>query len=119
MFQEFELIEYLTVRENILLPLDVQLGQPRPADCEQRLLDLLSATDMANRAKHFPKQLSQGQRQRAAVCRALITQPSLILADEPTGSLDSRTAADVIQFVGPDRTAFGYATDGDTRCQLA
>ena len=98
-FQEFELIEYLNVRENILLPFDVQLGQQRPADVEHRLAGLLSATELTERSKHLPKQLSQGQRQRAAVCRAFITEPSLVLADEPTGSLDSRTAREVVDLM--------------------
>lgn len=98
-FQEFELIEYLNVRENILLPFDVQLGQRRPADLQQRLASLLTATELTDRSRHLPNQLSQGQRQRAAVCRALITEPTLILADEPTGSLDIRTAGEVVDFM--------------------
>ena len=98
-FQEFELIEYLTVRENILLPFGVQPGVRKPDDLAARLKQLLDATSLVDRASHFPRQLSQGQRQRTAVCRALITQPSLILADEPTGSLDSQSAREVIDLL--------------------
>lgn len=98
-FQEFELVEYLNVRENILLPFDVQSAQRRPSDVQERLASLLSATSLTDRSRHFPNQLSQGQRQRVAVCRAFITQPALILADEPTGSLDSRSACDVVELM--------------------
>lgn len=98
-FQEFELIDYLTVRDNILLPFQLHATRVRPGDLQQRLNDLLKATGLADRASHFPAQLSQGQRQRAAICRALITQPRILLADEPTGSLDQRTANEIVDLM--------------------
>ncbi len=98
-FQALELVEYLNVRDNILLPFDVQLGGSRPPDYPERLQQLLQHTSLADRAYHLPHQLSQGQRQRAALCRALITRPSILLADEPTGSLDSRTTDEVLELM--------------------
>ncbi len=91
-FQEFELIDYLNLRDNVLLPFDFQPGGGRPQDYRERLASLLAATSLGDRQHHYPSQLSQGQRQRAALCRALITLPTLVLADEPTGSLDRLTA---------------------------
>jgi len=87
-FQAFELLEYLTVRENLLLPYRLSSVAPMPADRSARLSTLADAMGIANRLQRYPEQLSQGERQRAAICRALITLPQLILADEPTGNLD-------------------------------
>lgn len=98
-FQEFELIDYLNVSDNILLPFDVGVGGRRPSDVRERLAHLLSATSLSDRGGHYPRQLSQGQRQRAALCRALITQPELILADEPTGSLDKCSSEAVLDLM--------------------
>ncbi|MCP5161238.1 MAG: ABC transporter ATP-binding protein [Hahellaceae bacterium] len=93
-FQSYHLVPRLTARENIELPL-VLAGAPRAqrkAACDA-LLERLSLTD---RAGHLPNQLSGGQRQRVAIARALITQPQLLLADEPTGNLDSHSGSEVI-----------------------
>lgn len=87
-FQAFELLEYLTVRDNILLPYRIGRTLQRPADIDTRLDKLAGETGIAARLDRYPEQLSQGERQRAAICRALITAPELILADEPTGNLD-------------------------------
>ncbi|MGI9330499.1 MAG: ABC transporter ATP-binding protein [Gammaproteobacteria bacterium] len=87
-FQAFELLEYLTVRENLLLPYRLSSLVPMPADRATRLGNLANAMGIANRLQRYPEQLSQGERQRAAICRALVTLPQLILADEPTGNLD-------------------------------
>ncbi|UCG73969.1 MAG: ABC transporter ATP-binding protein [Chromatiales bacterium] len=87
-FQAFELLEYLTVRDNILLPYRLGPTLQRPGDPDTRVEKLAAETGIAARLDRLPEQLSQGERQRAAICRALITAPGLILADEPTGNLD-------------------------------
>ena len=85
-FQAFNLIPTLSARENILLPLLVD-GKPAPAD--GRLESLVERLGLASRIHHRPDALSGGEQQRVAIARALITDPALVLADEPTGSLDS------------------------------
>ena len=87
-FQEFELLEYLTVLDNILLPFRVSGALPLTPDVRDRALALADEVEIADKLARYPDQLSQGERQRAAVCRALITRPPLLLADEPTGNLD-------------------------------
>ena len=87
-FQAFELLEYLTVRENLLLPYRLSSAVRMPADRAARLDALADSMGITKRLQRYPEQLSQGERQRAAICRALITLPQLILADEPTGNLD-------------------------------
>ena len=87
-FQEFELLEYLTVLENVLLPIRLDPARsPGPADRE-RAEGLALRLGIAHVLARHPRRLSQGERQRAAVCRALVTGPPLLLADEPTGNLD-------------------------------
>src|SRR5215813_13087443 len=87
-FQAFNLIGDLTVYENVELPLTYR-GMPA-ADRKKRVQEALEKVGMAHRMKHFPSQLSGGQQQRVAVARALCGQPAILLADEPTGNLDSR-----------------------------
>ena len=98
-FQEFELLEYLSVQDNILLPYRInrhlKLSDDIRVRCE-RLADRMGITDKLSR---FPEQLSQGERQRVAVCRALITEPELLLADEPTGNLDPDNKTKVIDLL--------------------
>ena len=96
-FQFFHLLPTLTVEENILLPL-LLAGRVTPA-ARTRARELLNTVQLADRAHHRPHQLSGGQLQRAAVARALIHRPSVILADEPTGNLDSATSSIVIQLL--------------------
>ena len=94
-FQSFQLVSELTVEQNIAFPLLLDYRKPKASDVEE-ILELLGLTERRN---HLPSQLSGGQQQRVAIGRALITKPKLILADEPTGALDSRTSAEVIDFL--------------------
>lgn len=87
-FQEFELLDYLTVVQNILLPFRISDALERDGAADTRAAELMEETGIAALADRLPGELSQGERQRVALCRALVTRPALILADEPTGSLD-------------------------------
>jgi putative ABC transport system ATP-binding protein len=93
-FQSFNLIGDLTVFENVELPLTYR-GM-RSAERHGRVKEALERVGMGHRAKHFPSQLSGGQQQRVAVARSLVGQPSILLADEPTGNLDSKNGEDVM-----------------------
>lgn len=93
-FQSFNLIDELTVEENIELPL---LYMKVPADeRKRRITDALKRMAIEHRAKHFPSQLSGGQQQRVAIARAVVMHPKIILADEPTGNLDSKNGLEVM-----------------------
>ena len=94
-FQSFQLVSELNVEQNIMFPLLLDYRKPDPAEV-QEILDLLGLTE---RRSHLPNQLSGGQQQRVAIGRALITRPKLILADEPTGNLDSKNSQDVIDLL--------------------
>lgn len=94
-FQSFQLVPELTVEQNLVFPLLLDCRRPDPA-AVQELLDVLG---LADRRSHLPGQLSGGQQQRAAIGRALITRPKLILADEPTGNLDSKNSRDVMELL--------------------
>jgi putative ABC transport system ATP-binding protein len=96
-FQSFNLIGDLTVYENVELPLTYR-GMPA-ADRAERVKAALERVGMAHRARHLPGQLSGGQQQRVAVARALVGQPSILLADEPTGNLDSRNGEAVMDLL--------------------
>jgi putative ABC transport system ATP-binding protein len=88
-FQQFELVPYLRTLDNCLVPFYVNPAQPCDAAARERAGSLLQQTGLANRLRSFPRQLSQGEQQRLALCRALVTQPPVLLADEPTGNLDA------------------------------
>lgn len=96
-FQSFNLIDELTVEENIALPL-AYLGYSK-SEMAQRTLQAMERMGIAHRRNHFPQQLSGGQQQRAAIARAVVSEPALILADEPTGNLDSVHGREVMQLL--------------------
>ena len=93
-FQSFNLIEEMTVEENIALPLTYL--DYSTAERKKLVEEVMMSLNIAHRAKHFPNQLSGGQQQRVAIARAVVTKPGLILADEPTGNLDSKNGRDVM-----------------------
>ena len=96
-FQSFHLLPRLSVLENVLLPRRY-CSEPDP-EAEARARSLLDRVGLGERWEHRPQELSGGQMQRAAIARALIMQPSLLLADEPTGNLDSKSAASVLELI--------------------
>ena len=96
-FQSFNLIDELTVYENVELPL-VYLGM-KPAIRKEKVKQVLEKVNLLHRANHFPQQLSGGQQQRVAIARAVVTDCKLLLADEPTGNLDSRNGQDVMELL--------------------
>jgi putative ABC transport system ATP-binding protein len=97
-FQAHNLIDALTAKQNVLMSL--ALGSATPAEMDRRGLEMLAAVGLADHADKFPDQLSGGQKQRVAIARSLVTQPRLILADEPTASLDKQSGRDVVDLMG-------------------
>ncbi|MBO6167723.1 MAG: ABC transporter ATP-binding protein [Kiritimatiellae bacterium] len=101
-FQSYHLMPELTVLENVMLPAKaarVAGRMPGIAAVKENALALIERVGLANRAHHLPAELSGGERQRAAIARSLITNPSLVLADEPTGNLDALTGADILRML--------------------
>ena len=102
-FQSFNLIGDLTVYENVELPLTYRQKMPS-TERKKRVMESLERVGMAHRVRHYPSQLSGGQQQRVAVARALGGHPSILLADEPTGNLDSHTGQEIIELLCNLRT---------------
>ena len=96
-FQSFNLIDELNVYENVELPL-IYLKK-KASEKKEIVSHILDRMNISHRAKHFPQQLSGGQQQRVAIARAVVASPKLILADEPTGALDSKTSVEVMQIL--------------------
>jgi len=94
-FQSFQLLPMLTALENVMLPLELAGS----ADARSRAQRILDRVGLGSRMQHYPKQLSGGEQQRVAIARAFVTEPALLLADEPTGNLDSATGANVIELL--------------------
>ena len=119
-FQSFNLIDELNVEENIELPLTyLNVGK---AERKQKVQEVMKRMAISHRAKHFPHQLSGGQQQRAAIARAVVFGPKLILADEPTGNLDSKNGAEVMRLLtelNQDGTAIIMVTHNGHDAQVA
>ena len=96
-FQSFNLIDELNVYENIELPL-LYMGVPKE-ERKQRVEEAMKRMDISHRVKHFPQQLSGGQQQRVAIARAVVANPKIILADDPTGNLDSKNGKEVMDLL--------------------
>ena len=118
-FQSYNLVPVLNVYENIVLPIELD-GNPVDQDYVRQIISVLGLDAMQTR---LPSQLSGGQQQRVAIARALATKPAIILADEPTGNLDSRTSQDVLSLMKVTSTQFGQTivmiTHNEEIAQLA
>ncbi len=107
-FQFHHLITAFSVLDNVLMPLMLRHGKPRPADIEMAM-SLLNAVGLADQAQKKANAISGGQQQRVAIARALVTRPALLLADEPTGNLDTRTADTIFELFGRFNREIGCA----------
>jgi putative ABC transport system ATP-binding protein len=105
-FQAFNLLPVLTAEENVVLPLRIAGAKPDPGWVEQ----VLGRVELLDRRTHRPSELSGGQQQRVAVARALVSEPTVLFADEPTGNLDSRTGAEVLELLRDAVDAHGQTT---------
>ena len=111
-FQEYNLLPTLDLLENVMLPLDY--AKPNVKDPRKRALELIEMVGLTKRLGHYPTQLSGGEQQRVAIARAFINRPSVVLADEPTGAVDTQTAAELISVIKTlnhdERVTFVVAT---------
>ncbi len=99
MFQNFQLIPSLTAVENVQVPLELAPRNGRVSAAESRAREVLARVGLADRAHHFPTQLSGGEQQRVALARAFVNEPRILFADEPTGNLDGRTGERIIELI--------------------
>ena len=106
-FQEFELLEYLTVRQNILLPYRINPALKLNGAARDQTAALAQSMGISEVLDRHPDRMSQGQRQRVAICRALVTSPKIVLADEPTGNLDPKTSRTIVQVLLDQAAARG------------
>jgi putative ABC transport system ATP-binding protein len=102
-FQFFNLLPMLSAEENIVLPLSIAGERPEP----EWLKELLARTGLEHRSSHRPAELSGGEQQRVAIARALITKPTIVLADEPTGNLDSKTSGEILELLRLSARTYG------------
>ena len=120
-FQTFELIPNLSALENVMLPMEFN-GVP-PKEREARARQLLEAVGLAHRSDHRPRRLSGGEQQRAAIARALANDPAILLADEPTGNLDTATGVEIVgllhRFAAEEGKTVLVVTHDETMAQLA
>jgi putative ABC transport system ATP-binding protein len=98
-FQQFELVDYLTTMENILLPFAINQSMQQSAEIREYADSLADQMGLGDKRKRLPSRLSQGEQQRVAICRALVTRPKLIFADEPTGNLDPRNKKKILDIL--------------------
>lgn len=121
-FQNFSLFQQRTVLRNVTFPLELHKGYNK-AEARERALELLELVGLADKANKYPSQLSGGQQQRVAIARALAAKPAILLADEPTGNLDSRTSQDVMGLLKTTSTKFAQTivmiTHNEEIAQLA
>jgi len=106
-FQDFALLEYLTALDNILLPYRINPALVLGADARARAQELARQTGIEQTLRRKPRRLSQGERQRVAICRALVTEPRVVLCDEPTGNLDAERSRSTIDLILGEATAAG------------
>ena len=105
-FQFFNLLPMLTAEENVTLPLSIAGTKPE----ERWLAELLGRTGLAQRSSHRPSELSGGQQQRVAIARSLVTRPTILFADEPTGNLDSKTGGEILDLLRESVDTYGQTT---------
>ena len=98
-FQQFELVDYLSTLENILLPFAINPSLGKTPEDHQYAISLAKKMGLGDKLKRLPSRLSQGEQQRVAICRALVTRPSLIFADEPTGNLDTKNKSKILDIL--------------------
>jgi ABC-type lipoprotein export system ATPase subunit len=106
-FQNFHLLPRMSALENVMMPLDYSDSGLSPLQAQNRAVELLSRVGLAERVDHEPAQLSGGQQQRVAIARALVNKPSILFADEPTGALDSKTSAEILDLFKQLHTEVG------------
>ena len=114
-FQTFQLLSSLTALENVMLPGELR-SDPQAEDNAKKLLDRVG---LGHRLQHYPRQLSGGEQQRVAIARAFASNPKILFADEPTGNLDAKTGAKIIDLLFDLNADFGtHAGLGDSRCTI-